>query len=46
MKEDSSMRKEWCIDTAIIHDAQFPDERTGAIAQSIVPAVAYAFPSV
>lgn len=36
----------WNFDTTLIHAAQFPDERTGAIATGIIPAVAYAFPDV
>ncbi|MCM3712547.1 aminotransferase class I/II-fold pyridoxal phosphate-dependent enzyme [Alkalihalobacillus oceani] len=32
------------MDTELIHAMVQPDEKTGAIAQSIVPAVAYAFP--
>lgn len=38
------MKTEWSMDTKIIHEKQFPDPQTGAISQSIVPAVAYAFP--
>ncbi|WP_141430774.1 PLP-dependent aspartate aminotransferase family protein [Bacillus sp. 03113] len=38
------MKTEWSMDTKIIHENQFPDSQTGAISQSIVPAVAYAFP--
>lgn len=32
------------MDTTLIHAAQFPDEKTRAISQPIVPAVAYCFP--
>jgi methionine-gamma-lyase len=35
----------WGMDTRLIHDAQSPDVRTGAVSQPVVPAVAYAFPS-
>ncbi|ALC83002.1 MULTISPECIES: trans-sulfuration enzyme family protein [Bacillus] len=38
------MTKDWSMDTKIIHDNQFPDPETRAISQSVVPAVAYAFP--
>lgn len=38
------MKIEWSIDTKIIREKQIPDPQTGAISQSIVPAVAYAFP--
>lgn len=38
------MKTKWSMDTMIIHENQFPDPQTGAISQSIVPAVAYAFP--
>ncbi|ASA22472.1 trans-sulfuration enzyme family protein [Paenibacillus donghaensis] len=38
------MNTEWRIDTRIIHGNQGPDPQTGAISQSIIPAVAYAFP--
>ncbi|GGF98461.1 methionine gamma-lyase [Paenibacillus albidus] len=38
------MQSEWKIDTQIIHESQSPDPRTGAISQSVTPAVAYAFP--
>ncbi|WP_054941249.1 trans-sulfuration enzyme family protein [Paenibacillus ihuae] len=38
------MQSEWKMDTKIIHESQFPDPRTGAISQSVIPAVAYAFP--
>jgi len=38
------MKMEWSIDTKIIREKQIPDPQTGAISQSIVPAVAYAFP--
>ncbi|MDT3427197.1 methionine-gamma-lyase [Paenibacillus forsythiae] len=38
------METEWSMDTKIIHEHQFPDPHTGAISQTIVPAVAYAFP--
>lgn len=38
------MKTEWNINTKIIHEKQLPDPHTGAISQSIVPAVAYAFP--
>lgn len=39
------MNRDWSLDTQIIHAAQFPDEKTGAISQPVVPAVAYAFPN-
>ncbi|OXM85432.1 trans-sulfuration enzyme family protein [Paenibacillus rigui] len=38
------MKQGWGFDTAAVHAAQKPDDKTGAISQSIVPAVAYAFP--
>ncbi|TNJ63615.1 aminotransferase class I/II-fold pyridoxal phosphate-dependent enzyme [Paenibacillus hemerocallicola] len=38
------MKSDWSIDTKLIHTAHVPDERTGAISQPVVPAVAYAFP--
>ncbi|MFE1627142.1 trans-sulfuration enzyme family protein [Brevibacillus reuszeri] len=39
------MRNEaWRIDTAIIHTAQTPCPKTGAVVSAVVPAVAYAFP--
>ncbi|MNO30572.1 Methionine gamma-lyase [compost metagenome] len=38
------MQSEWKMDTKIIHESQSPDPRTGAISQSLIPAVAYAFP--
>lgn len=34
----------WNLDTTIIHTAQHPCEKTGAVAPAIIPAVAYAFP--
>lgn len=34
----------WKLDTAIIHTAQEPCQKTGAVAAAVVPAVAYAFP--
>jgi methionine-gamma-lyase len=34
----------WNVDTTIIHAAQHPCEKTGAVAPAIIPAVAYAFP--
>lgn len=36
----------WRIDTAIIHTVQEPCKKTGAVAPAVVPAVAYAFPTV
>jgi len=36
----------WRMDTAIVHAAQTPCEKTGAVASAVVPAVAYSFPSV
>jgi methionine-gamma-lyase len=36
--------KKWSMDTAIIHTAQAPCQKTGAVASAVVPAVAYAFP--
>lgn len=36
----------WRIDTAIIHTAQEPCEKSGAVVSAVVPAVAYAFPTV
>ncbi|MFD0679470.1 MULTISPECIES: trans-sulfuration enzyme family protein [unclassified Paenibacillus] len=38
------MKQGWRFDTIAVHAAQKPDEATGAISQSIIPAVAYAFP--
>lgn len=38
------MQAEWKMDTRIIHESQSPDPQTGAISQSVIPAVAYAFP--
>lgn len=38
--------QKWRMDTAIIHTAQAPCEKTGAVASAVVPAVAYAFPTV
>jgi len=43
---DQTNKNKWKIDTAIIHNAQRPCSKTGAVASSIVPAVAYAFPNV
>ncbi|MEI7028267.1 trans-sulfuration enzyme family protein [Paenibacillus sp. y28] len=37
------MNPNWRFDTIAVHAAQHPDEKTGAISQPIVPAVAYAF---
>ncbi|KQL46676.1 methionine gamma-lyase [Brevibacillus choshinensis] len=34
----------WAMDTAIIHTAQEPCQKTGAVVSAVVPAVAYAFP--
>lgn len=34
----------WKMDTAIIHTAQTPCTKTGAVVSAVVPAVAYAFP--
>ena len=34
----------WKLDTAIIHTAQEPCPKTGAVTAAVVPAVAYAFP--
>jgi len=34
----------WRIDTNLIHGRQTEDKHTGAIAQAIIPAVAYSFP--
>lgn len=34
----------WGLDTAIIHAAHTPCEKTGAVVPAVVPAVAYAFP--
>jgi methionine-gamma-lyase len=36
----------WNFDTTLIHAAQRPNEKTGAIATGIIPAVAYAFHDV
>jgi methionine-gamma-lyase len=36
----------WGMNTQAIHSAMSPDPRSGAISQSIIPAVAYAFPDV
>lgn len=33
----------WAMDTAVIHTAQEPCEKTGAVVSPVVPAVAYAF---
>lgn len=38
------MREKWRVDTNLIHDTQAEDKHTGAIAQAIIPAVAYSFP--
>ncbi|MED4780214.1 aminotransferase class I/II-fold pyridoxal phosphate-dependent enzyme [Brevibacillus choshinensis] len=35
----------WAMDTAIIHTAQEPCQKTGAVVSAVVPAVAYAFPN-
>ncbi|MGG3572426.1 aminotransferase class I/II-fold pyridoxal phosphate-dependent enzyme [Bacillus gobiensis] len=43
-RADLAMTKDWSMNTKIIHDNQFPDPETRAISQSVVPAVAYAFP--
>lgn len=37
------MKSEWGFNTKAVHSEQFPDKETGAISQSITPAVAYAF---
>ncbi|MFS0557582.1 trans-sulfuration enzyme family protein [Brevibacillus sp. 179-C9.3 HS] len=34
----------WKMDTTIIHTAQEPCQKTGAVVSAVVPAVAYAFP--
>ncbi|MED1800356.1 trans-sulfuration enzyme family protein [Brevibacillus porteri] len=34
----------WKMDTSIIHTAQTPCQKTGAVVSAVVPAVAYAFP--
>lgn len=39
------MQTGWGMDTRIIHAAQEPDRESGAVSQSLIPAVAYAFPS-
>lgn len=44
MEVPEKIKPNWKFDTRIIHAGQKPNERTGAISQSIVPAVAYAFP--
>ncbi|MFJ9497965.1 trans-sulfuration enzyme family protein [Brevibacillus centrosporus] len=38
------MTNKWGLDTAIIHTAQSPCQKTGAVVSAVVPAVAYAFP--
>lgn len=37
------MRTDWNFNTKAIHSAQSPDEKTGAISQPVIPAVAYSF---
>lgn len=37
------MIRHWGFDTMAVHTGQKPDDQTGAVSQSIVPAVAYAF---
>lgn len=37
------MRTDWHFNTKVVHSAQTPDEKTGAISQPIIPAVAYSF---
>jgi methionine-gamma-lyase len=41
---NSNMTKNWSMETRIIHENQCPDPHTRAISQSVIPAVAYAFP--
>jgi len=38
------MKQAWRFDTIAVHAVQKPDDKTRAISQPIVPAVAYAFP--
>ncbi|HLS20673.1 MAG TPA: aminotransferase class I/II-fold pyridoxal phosphate-dependent enzyme [Bacillota bacterium] len=38
------MNEQWKFNTKVIHSEQIPCEKTGAISQPIVPAVAYSFP--
>jgi|SRR5690625_800120 len=38
------MSEKWLFNTQVIHSEQIPCEKTGAISQPIVPAVAYSFP--
>lgn len=40
------MQKQWSMDTKVIHANSSPDKKTRAISESIVPAVAYAFPNL
>lgn len=40
------MANRWKFDTQAVHSEQNPDEKTGAISQPIIPAVAYSFENV
>lgn len=44
VKEDFILQVNWRVDTNLIHNRQTEDKHTGAIAQAIIPAVAYSFP--
>lgn len=37
------MMKPWKFNTQAVHNEQHPDEKTGAVSQAIIPAVAYSF---
>lgn len=43
-RDNEMTTNQWKIDTTIIHTAQKPCQKTGAVVSAVVPAVAYAFP--